>query len=395
VSAPAALAPPPGHPRFPHVDGLRALAALGVVAVHVSALAGITASSWLGAYTARLNVGVAIFFCVSGFLLYRPFAAAAHAARPRIRTGEYLRRRALRIVPAYWLALTVLAIYPGLPGVFTRDWWIYYGFGQIYQVRTTLGGISPAWTLCVEVTFYLVLPLYAALAARATRGMPSAVAARRELWALAALSLVSLGFRAVLFGHPRGHVAISTLPGMVTWFAGGMALAVLSVRAELGAAPGRVSALARRPWLPWLAALVLFWVTATRIGAPRTYDPADYTGLGFAAEHVLYAAIAALVVLPAVLGAGERGARRVLSTRVLAAIGVVSYGLFLWHLPLLVALRDDGGVTGWLGLAVLGLAASLACATLSYVLVERPALRRKERSRGAAERAGQPVAAGR
>ncbi|MEA2280670.1 MAG: hypothetical protein QOK21_1277 [Solirubrobacteraceae bacterium] len=395
MSAPAALAPPPGHPRFPHVDGLRALAALGVVAVHVSALAGVTASSWAGAYTARLNVGVAIFFCVSGFLLYRPFAAAAHAGRARIRTGDYLRRRALRIVPAYWLALTVLAIYPGLPGVFTRDWWIYYGFGQIYQVRTTLGGISPAWTLCVEVTFYLALPVYAVLAARATRGLPSAVAARRELSALGALSLASLAFRAVLFHHPRGHVAISTLPGMVTWFAGGMALAVLSVRAELGGTPERLSALARRPWLPWLAALGLFWVAATRIGAPRTYDPADYTAFGFAAEHVLYAAIAALVVLPAVLGAGERGARRVLATPALSAIGVVSYGLFLWHLPLLVALRDDAGVTGWPGLAVLGLAASLACATLSYVLVERPALRRKEGSRGAAERARRLAAAGR
>ena len=62
TAAPEAVAPPPGHPRFPHMDGLRALAALGVVAVHISALSGITASSALGAYTSRLNIGVAIFF---------------------------------------------------------------------------------------------------------------------------------------------------------------------------------------------------------------------------------------------------------------------------------------------------------------------------------------------
>jgi peptidoglycan/LPS O-acetylase OafA/YrhL len=91
--------------------------------------------SWIGDYTARLDIGVTVFFLISGFLLYRPFVLARfHEAQP-VRGRDFARRRLLRIVPAYWLALTVLAIYPGLVGIWTHDWWIYYGFLQIYGAR--------------------------------------------------------------------------------------------------------------------------------------------------------------------------------------------------------------------------------------------------------------------
>jgi peptidoglycan/LPS O-acetylase OafA/YrhL len=70
---------------------------------------------------------VGVFFALSGFLLYRPYLAARLAGRPQPSTRSFLRRRWLRILPAYWVALTVLAIWPGLPGVFTGDWWRYYG----------------------------------------------------------------------------------------------------------------------------------------------------------------------------------------------------------------------------------------------------------------------------
>ena len=76
---------------------------------------------------------------------------------------RYARRRALRILPGYWVALTLLAIFPGVVGVFTGDWWRYYGYLMLYFERTRNGGIQVAWTLCVEVTFYIALPVWAAL----------------------------------------------------------------------------------------------------------------------------------------------------------------------------------------------------------------------------------------
>jgi peptidoglycan/LPS O-acetylase OafA/YrhL len=69
--------------------------------------------------------------------------------RPRL--SAYASRRFLRIVPAYWVALTVVAIWIGLPDVFT---WsgvpIYYGFGQVYDQMRSLGGLPQAWSLCVR-----------------------------------------------------------------------------------------------------------------------------------------------------------------------------------------------------------------------------------------------------
>jgi peptidoglycan/LPS O-acetylase OafA/YrhL len=367
--APApALEPPAGRPRFAGFDGLRAVAALAVVAVHVAAFSGVTtADGPVGAVTARLNVGVAIFFVISGFLLYRPYVAAARAGRPPMRLGDYARRRALRILPAYWVALTLLAIWPGLPGVFTGDWAIYYGLAQAYDPRTALGGIAPAWTLCIEVTFYALLPLYAAALRRLTAGRPARDAARIDLGVLAGLTAAVLVLRTAVHAATGEAVVLSTLPGMFDWFAGGMALAVLSVHGG-----GAVAGLGRRPWAAWAAALALLAVAAALPGTPRSYDPDEYPVAGFLAEHVLYLAIGVLAALPAIWGA--RGAIGVLRAPVLAGIGIVSYGLYLWHVPLLAELRDRG-VDSWWALGSLGLAAALVCATASWVLVERPALR--------------------
>jgi len=371
-SAPAdAVLPPPGHPRFPHVDALRAIAALCVVAVHVTAYSGITQGSALGAYSARLNVGVAIFFAISGFLLYRPFVADARAARAPMAIRDFARRRILRIVPAYWLALTLLAIAPGLPGVFSGDWWIYYGFGQIYQWDTTLGGIAPAWTLCIEMTFYALLPFYALALRRVTAGRSAAAATRIELGSLAALAAGALVLRTVLHARPGLDVVVATLPGMFGWFAVGMALAVVSV------ADGRgLRALARRPWTAWILAVVAFWVVSTRIGAPRGYAEDQYSGPAFLAEHVLYALIAVLILIPAVVAGDDRGPRRLLAWPLLAWMGLISYGIYLWHMPILAELHQRG-VDDWPTLIALGVTLAVACATASYYLVERPILARK------------------
>lgn len=370
-------------PRFEHLDGVRALAALSVLVSHTSGLTNFAPSnSLLGPATARFNVGVTIFFVLSGFLLYRPFVAARLADRDGPQIAGYVRRRALRILPAYWLALTLLAIWPGLGGVFTKDWWVYYGFAQNLRGEWIIQGIPPAWTLHIEVTFYLLLPFLALAAARSLRGRPAPEQLRLELAGIAALGLASLALRTWRFEVDPGEVESHTLLQMFLWFSLGMALAVVSAHVAdrpPSQRPGWVRLVGARPWIPWTAALVVL-ALSTRIGLPTTLLVV-YDAKRWFAEHVLYALMAVLVVLPAAIGTDGGGwVRRLLAWRPLAYVGLVSYGVYLWHLPL------AGEINPWLGpkidelgfpivtLAVF--AVSMAAASLSYHLVERPLMRR-------------------
>src|SRR4051812_27260591 len=150
-AAPDALRPPPGNPRFPAVDGLRALAALMVLVGHTSFLSGFNGRGQVGAVLSRFDLGVALFFIISGFLLYRPFVSARMDGRSAPGVLRYGRRRLLRIVPAYWLALTVLAIWPGLGGDVFGHVPVYYLFLQNLRIEWLQGGITTAWSLCVEM----------------------------------------------------------------------------------------------------------------------------------------------------------------------------------------------------------------------------------------------------
>ena len=390
-----AVAPPPGHPRFPHVDGLRALAALSVLAYHTSFFSRAHQESALGPVLARLNIGVPIFFAISGFLLYRPFAAARLEAWPRPRAGAYARRRFLRIVPAYWVALSILALYPGADGLWSGEWPLFYGFAQAYSVRTVLAGIGPAWTLCSEAAFYVLLPLYAWSTARVLGSRAAAV--RRELALLGALALGSAALRAGTFGADVGTLG-QTLPALFAWFAVGMAVAVVSSAATAG--------LLRAPRVPalgaWIVAGGLYLVMCYTLGAPEVSVFADRpTRLESLFEFVMSGLVAGVLLLPAVFGTREGGLpRRLLAARPVAWLGLVSYGIYLWHWSIakwlldLHVLEHFSGAP-FLSLTGLTLAITVPIAALSYYLVERPILRFKEgrpRRRGAAEPARAPVA---
>jgi peptidoglycan/LPS O-acetylase OafA/YrhL len=384
--APDALAPPPGNPRFPLFDGLRAIAALCIVVTHTAAITGFNTGNPLGTYTARLNMGVAFFFVISGFLLYRPFLAARFAGRPVPRIRDYARRRVLRIVPAYWAALTILAATVGLCGVFTGDWWRYYLFAQSYSQATVVCGIGAAWSLAIEASFYLALPLWALLMARVQRGRSTRTMVRIEIAALLAISLVSIGARTWSWAAVGHQTPVdTTLLGNADWFGWGMALALASVVASAQERESRaVRLVAERPWLPWAGALFLIWLDSTQLDMARSFPPL-YTGGQWLAEHLLFPAVGLLLALPAVFGEPGRGLpRRILGNRILAWLGLVSYGIFLWHQPLMGTLLRHGGLhlipgMPFVSLLVALTAVSTAIAALSYYLLERPLLRFKDR----------------
>jgi len=114
---------------LPLFDSLRAIAALSVLCFHAAFFEFVRSDNALRPYTVHLDVGVSVFFLISGFLLYRPFVRARLFRAEPPHVLAYGWRRFLRIVPAYWVALTVVALWLALPGVFTRSGIpTYYGF---------------------------------------------------------------------------------------------------------------------------------------------------------------------------------------------------------------------------------------------------------------------------
>jgi len=397
-----AVAPPPGNPRFALFDALRGIAVLCIIAFHVTSLTGEMNRRVIGNLFSVLgNEALIFFFVISGFLLYRPFAAAHHAGRRRPNTWRYLRRRALRIVPAYWLALTVLAIAPGVVGVFSGDWWRYYFFLQAYSSRTLGGGIPPAWSLTVEVSFYLLLPVWAIAIRRVATALGPGSWLRSELGALALLALLGVAIQVAASRLLVSSLLATTLLGECVWLALGMSLAVISVLVHgRPQAPTAVRLVAAHPGLCWLGALACL-IGATAVLHPgglfniiislRTKQPFARTLGGIA----LSAGLAALLVLPAVFDEGGGGApRRILAWRPLMGLGLISYGVYLYHLTLaeLLGERSDPGHFSDSGLGLVTsvkhlttpvlflatLAASVIAAVLSYRFVELPFLRLKE-----------------
>jgi peptidoglycan/LPS O-acetylase OafA/YrhL len=372
--------------RFPLLDSVRAIAALSVLVFHAAFWSNITLTGSAAApFLTRLDVGVTIFFVLSGFLLYRPFVRSRLLGTPPPHAIAYGWRRVLRIVPAYWVALTVIALVIPKPDTFEPAHAVsYYGFLQIYG-DLALGGIAQAWTLCVEVTFYALLPVWALL----LRQRPGA-SVRSELLALAALAAVGVAWTlvAVLGASDPEHANTSRmlvwLPAYLDHFALGMALAVVSVAAERDGRMWRPAAwIGARPWAAWLGAAVAFVLVSVGIGlsAQNRLD-AKMNAAQYLGRHWLYAAVAVGVLLPAVFGPSREGAlRRVLGHRWLLYLGVISYGIYLWHNAVMEKVAGrigrDGTYGDFLEYLLVGVGIAVIVSAISWRWLERPLLRLK------------------
>ncbi len=382
--------------RFAGFDGVRGLAALGVLVTHVGLKVGFTTRDVTGNYLARLDVGVAIFFVLSGFLLYRPFVARRLDRRPRLDTRTYLRNRALRIYPAYWLALTVLVVVLDVRGrddiQGLWDFVTYYGLLQSYSAHTALGGLQQAWTLTNEVAFYLLLPVWAYAASRLGRRLAARRAFIGELGALGLAAAGALAFRYWVHTIDASDVTQGTIDPRIHWlpanfhmFVPGMALALVLEWSRRRDEPLRLLDWPRRhPLVCWVGAAACFWVVSEPLGLGfevGTNDPATSM-----VKEGLYAAVGFLVVLPVALaGATLPRSLRWLGSRPMVVLGVLSYGIYLWHegvLDIYRDIRDLPVFTGSMPAALVAtICGSVVAAAVSYVLVERPALTLKDRRR--------------
>ena len=397
-----ALAPPPGNPRFPLFDGLRGIAVLTILVFHASEMTG-RVGYGLGGRAAEVFGSVApiLFFVISGFLLYRPYVAARWRGRSGPAVTRYARRRALRILPAYWVALTVLAIVPGIVGVFSGDWWRYYGYLQVYARRTNGAGIPVAWTLCVEVVFYIALPLFSAtvvLLARRARRRRSLMS---ELWPIAVVAFGGLAVQLLASRQIVSWLVAQSIAGQCLWLCIGMTCAVLSVAAGYLPRLRRAGdAVGHHSELSWLVAAVAFAGLMALVPAGGLFGLLAETYhvqalLTTVARIALTGLFVACLALPAILEAPRPGLpRRLLGWRPLILLGVISYSFYLYHFTVTQAIAFRHAPAWFSGtsfgllrhlhfaptlvLFTLALVATMVVATISYRFVELPFLRLKE-----------------
>jgi peptidoglycan/LPS O-acetylase OafA/YrhL len=372
---------------FPSFNGFRALAAISVLVTHVAYLSGFNTRSPFGALTARMDVGVAVFFMISGFLLYRPFVTARLAGDDRPRPLPYFWRRTLRIFPAYWLALTVTIFVLHVPKHVppTKDLFLYYGLSHLYSLGNVTGPILSSYTLVTEIAFYALLPVYAFMLSR-VRGTPEHQV-RTDLIALTCLFIAGVAYRTAVtageFPFNRTFQLQNVLPGWIDVFAVGMALAVVSAWiGHHGARP----LLPRRRWFPgacWAFAAASFVGLSLWIGRPA----AGLTVFTFWEEmgiHYLYLAVGLFFLLPGIFGPQRVGViRALLRNRAVQWLGLISYGLYLWNETLLekyVQWTDSTAFnTSFPKMLVAVFAATALVSAASYIFVERPVLSLKSR----------------
>jgi peptidoglycan/LPS O-acetylase OafA/YrhL len=360
-SAPAAPVEAPPRPRLEALDGLRGLASLGVLILHVWMFnhgdAGRPAKGFGDLVVGELRLGVQLFFVLSGFLLFRPFVGAILDGCRRPALGRYAVRRAARILPPYVAAVAGSFFllrhldHPMQIGLGQVP--IFLVFAQNHFEQTIKHLDPPMWTLAVEVSFYVALPAVALLAARLGPGRV------RQLVVPAALIAAGLAFVAVAAVRHWPVTLSTSLLLHLAEFGAGMAIATLLHRRGL-----------RRPVALALAvagvALVVAnsWWHANAVGPQQTREViGDAPGiLGLA-----------LVVAAAAAGSWRA---TLLSRGPVRWLGTLSYGIYLVHFPVIVWLR---GTERWpeslASQLMVVTAVSLALAAASWFLLERPAIR--------------------
>lgn len=382
------------RPRILGLDLLRAVAAWLVLLSHVAFWTGKSSTGVVGGLAARGELGVAIFFALSAFLLSAPFVRRALGQPGRWSLGTYLVRRAARIMPAYLLALVgVVAAAAALGGAAADvldvpTVLVHLVIGQGWTGRT-FQSFTQTWSLTTEATFYLVLPLVALLLARPTRGATPTATAHRMLVACGVVGVVGLLGQGVtgLLPSPDGAGVLGTsAAGHAAWFALGTAITVV-IEAEHAGHPvcrsPRLEFLRTSPGTLVVLAGVLWLVASTGVAGPRALEPAS--ALESVAAEVLYGLVAGCLLLAAT----TRGLTELLTDSPAAGparwLGDISYAVFLWHVVVIqvsFAVLDLRLFAAPFVLTlVLTTVVSVGLAHLSWSLLERPVLALAHRRR--------------
>lgn len=367
---------------YPQLDTMRAVGSVAVVGTHTSFWAGTYGSGLIGVATQRLEVGVAIFFVLSGFLLGRPFLQTMMTGERHDSAARYFWKRALRIMPVYLLSVAAaMVLIKENAGLGPLRWLQNFTLTDLYIASSLPQGLTQMWSLTTEVAFYLVLPalmafLFVVVCRRTWHP-------RRIVGFLAALYIVNIVWVAAATGAVSDFDgwASRSLLSYIGWFALGLLLAVITLdeSAPRLRLTTPVVAIARDRMTCWIAAFALFVLSATPIaGSPFlvVIQPSEAV-----VRNILYGLIAFLIIVPCVLGPEDTATAKALSHPRLRHLGHISYSLFCCHVIVLDLVAPRLGFNlfqsnPYLLFGVV-LVISLAVSELLYRFVELPFLRLK------------------
>jgi peptidoglycan/LPS O-acetylase OafA/YrhL len=373
--------------RFTAGDALRGIAAMFVLIYHAAVetlllkhsvgfvLGSDNASNFtpifgrLAPEFIAMRFGVFIFFALSGYLLTRTFLAAYTLGTPRPSIARYVRNRALRIIPAFWVVTTVFVLWDhvvgssGVGGLLAT-----YGFAQNYHWTAAAEVMRQAWTLDLEMAFYILIPLASLAALAAGKRMQRKPQRRLAIVLSVLLAAYILSLLAKHYaGNPLDNAY--NLGEFLFAFIPGIALAAV----EPFAAP-RLRDSRHGSALAWGALGVFVALFAVFVSLP---------GSARGARLVLFTlACGALLAAPLILQWTTGGCWRVLDNRVMRWLGERSYGIYLIHLALMGhVLQQIGSGHGvkltFLLLLIVVTPITLLAADLLWRFVERPALQRR------------------
>jgi peptidoglycan/LPS O-acetylase OafA/YrhL len=342
------------------VESLRALAALGVMFGHVYGSAHgygpIVTSTFLRRILLGGGFGVFVFFALSGYLLFWPFVRRDYGGDAQINLRRYALNRALRILPLYYAVIVILLLVQEHGGS-SMQWARFMTWTETFSTHTLYAVDGVVWSLIVELHFYLLLPLLALGLRRLARGSP-----RR-----AALGLVSLGAASYLVWElvtawQPSAVWRYSFPANFYFFVPGMLVALIRVSWEERTPKRLRGAIARTDvWLLASAALwlVVFW----------RYN-----------LTLVVAAASFLVVGACVLPLRQGSLVHALEWRPLAVLGIASYSLYLWHIPVIRLIAGSSvPAYGYAGLVIRVVPLACVVALASYAIIESPFLRLRRR----------------
>lgn len=372
--APRGADPTAKNAQIASLTGLRGFASLMVVLIHVSFF---SEYPWLGIP----DYGPVSLFVLSGFLLYRPWArwTLRTGRRPSVRTFAY--RRLARIFPAYLVVLiAVTAIHPPARPEGLGQWLRAASLTWIYQAGDFRTSMQHTWSLGTELSWYVALPVFGLLIAALARRMTTHRAARVIVGLLACSVPISIAWRWWVDAEDLGRYFTYSywLPGFLFCFAGGALVAHASEARHAGLASlPRLRQAAADPWALPVLALAFALVGTSSLGGPPGIDvPITLS------QHLVRAACATLVavilLVGAVMGPPTSPLNRILGLRWMTAVGRWSYGIYLWHLPLIAVLEPavdfPSGALGLVTRLALILAIAVPLSAATYDWVERPAI---------------------
>lgn len=388
------------------LDGVRALAIIFVLIYHINRMTGdrlwnLLANPIASSVSTAGASGVTLFFVLSGFLLFMPYAKALLFKTPWPSARIFYLRRIIRIVPAYYVALFLLILFTH-PEFLNRDHlkdivlFLTFFMDSSQQTFRQING--PFWTLATEAQFYMVLPLITLL----IYGIVRKIALKHRLWTvtLCLLGLIVWGLlirywglyltqhstQTFLVPRPVTNIFLFFLYGVqgkyIEDFAMGMLVSLCYVYCTQAPAGSTFAQRVRRlsPWM-WGVGILLLTLAATwhfdqehkalpfLRGLSIVYDWLNdstvWLGYGLCVAAILF---------------GSPAFRRPFTWPVLRWIGLISYSLYIWHLPLLVffqvrvlpMIHGLGRYSGYSLYWVWAVIVVVPFCLLSFIWIEKP-----------------------